>query len=70
MLNRAVDARIRPDNPVRGVRPFKEEKRKGWLKPQELERLFALFDAHPNQQQAGAILLLAYTGARKGELSR
>jgi integrase len=67
LFNRATP-RLRSDNPVRGTKPFNEEKRKRWLNDEEMTRLWAVLDAEPNQLQARAIKLLVYTGARKGEL--
>lgn len=59
---------LRPDNPVRGVEKFNEEKRQRWLSDQELQRLLQALSNHPNQVAANAIRLQLLTGARIGEV--
>jgi integrase len=58
----------RTDNPCRGVERYHEEKRKRYLTPEELGRLFAVLAAHPCRQSANAIRLCLLTGARSGEV--
>jgi integrase len=59
-----------PDNPVRGIERFREEKRHRWLSDAELTRLIEALNAHPNQIAADAIRLQLLTGARIGEVLR
>lgn len=68
----AVDRELRPDNPVRGVRKFKEGKRERFLSNEELARLGeALKKAEGegvNLYAIAAIRLLVLTGCRKNEI--
>ena len=57
----------RDDNPVKGVERFREERRERFLSTDELARLVAVLRSHPNRRSANAVLLLAMTGARRGE---
>lgn len=59
---------LRPDNPVKGVEKFAEEKRHRWLSDAELARLTKALNEHPNQTAANAIRLQLLTGARIGEV--
>ncbi len=68
----AVEIGLRPDNPVRGVKRFKDKKFERFLSPSELARLG---DTLSTAQQDGenpfavaAIRLLVLTGARKSEI--
>ena len=68
----AVEIGLRPDNPVRGVKRFKDKKFERFLSPSELAQLG---DALSMAQQDGenpfaiaAIRLLVLTGARKSEI--
>jgi integrase len=58
---------MRDDNPTRFVERNVEEKRSRYLTLDELGRLTAALDAHPNQQVANAVRLMVLTGARRGE---
>lgn len=58
----------RADNPATGVAKFQEENRDRWLREEELRRLIAVLDHHPNQRAANIVRLLILTGARKGEV--
>jgi len=58
----------RPSNPAKGIAKFHEEKRDRWLSDEELARLLAALDDHPNQPAANAIRLQLLTGARIGEV--
>ncbi len=68
MMNLAIDWGWRTDNPCRRIPRFQEEKRDRWLSTEELERLCAALDKHPNQVSANAVRLLLLTGARRGEV--
>lgn len=68
----AVETGLRPDNPVRGVKRFKDKKYERFLSPSEMAQLG---DALSTAQQEGespfavaAIRLLVLTGARKSEI--
>jgi integrase len=69
----AVARHMRSDNPVRGIKRYPDKKGETFLSPAELARLG---DALAKHQAAGAnpaavaiIRLLAFTGARKSEIS-
>ena len=68
MFNLAVDWGWRPDNPVKGIERYQEEKRDRWLSNEELRRLCEVLDGHPNQRAANAVRLQLLTGARLGEV--
>jgi integrase len=59
--------RLRPDNPCKGVERNREDARKRYLKPDELERLTKALAEHPNKDAADVFRLLLLTGARSGE---
>jgi integrase len=63
---------IRPDNPVRGIKRFKDRKMERFLSIDELTRLgFALSAAEvegENKHALAAIYLLAVTGCRRSEV--
>lgn len=58
----------RDDNPVLGIEKFQEQKRDRWLSEEELNRLGAILDQHPNRKNVMIIRLLILTGARKNEV--
>jgi integrase len=69
----AMRRRVRPDNPVRGVRKFRERKLERFLSPAELARLGeALAAAESLGVESpfaiAAIRLLVLTGARRNEI--
>jgi integrase len=68
MFSLAVEWEWRRDNPVKGIGRYEEEKRDRWLSDEELRRLCAILDHHPNQRAANAVLLQLLTGARPGEV--
>jgi integrase len=68
MFNLAVDWGWRPDNPVKGIERYQEEKRDRWLSNEELRRLCEVLDGHSNQRAANAVRLQLLTGARLGEV--
>lgn len=68
MFSLAVSWGWRPDNPVKGVERFQEQKRDRWLNTKELERLTHALAKHRDQRAANAIRLLLLTGARRGEV--
>ena len=67
MFNLAVKRKMRLDNPAIGVEHFEERPRRRYATDEEVGKLRAVLDAHPNQQAANAIRLLLWTGARSGE---
>ncbi len=68
MFSLAVSWDWRTDNPAQGIKKYQEQKRDRWLKEDELKRLIAVLDNHPNQKIANIVRLLILTGARKGEV--
>jgi integrase len=68
MFALAIKWRMRPDNPCKGVERNREDARKRYLKPNELERLTKALAEHPNQDVVDIFRLLLLTGARKGEV--
>ena len=63
----AVKWRLRSDNPAKGVERNLENKRRRYLKADELRRLLDALDAHDDQQGADVIRLCLFTGCRSGE---
>jgi integrase len=68
MFNLAVEWKWRSDNPAKGVERYQEQKRERWLSDEELRRLCAVLDEHPNKRAANAVRLQLLTGARLGEV--
>jgi integrase len=68
MFNRAVEWKWRPDNPVKGIERYEEQKRDRWLSDNELRRLCTVLDEYPNTPAANAVRLQPLTGARLGEV--
>ena len=68
MFNLAVEWKWRPDNPAKSVERYQEQKRERWLSDEELRRLCAVLDEHPNMRAANAVRLQLLTGARLGEV--
>ena len=67
MMTFAVKAKMRTDNPVRGLERNPEDRRERFLSAQELAALAAALAEHSDQRSADAIRLLVLTGARRGE---
>ncbi|MEP7241547.1 MAG: site-specific integrase [Devosia sp.] len=69
----AVDRQLRADNPVRGVKRYADRKGETFLSAAELAKvgaaLTALETAGANPSAVAIIRLLAFTGARKGEIA-
>jgi integrase len=55
-------------NPAAGVKLFHEEKRRRFLQPDELPRLFAALRKEPNADLRDFVNLAMWTGARRGDL--
>jgi integrase len=70
MFGLAIQWRLRADNPARGIPRYPEERRDVWLRDDQLKRLTAALEQHPNRDSANAIQLLLLTGARKSEALR
>jgi integrase len=68
MFALSIKWKMRSDNPTLGVERNVEQKRKRYLKPDELTRLTAALAAHPDQAIADALRMLLLTGARKSEV--
>jgi integrase len=69
----AVARHMRSDNPVRGVKRYPDKKGETFLSPAELARLGEALAKHEaagaNPAAVAIIRLLAFTGARKSEIS-
>jgi integrase len=68
MFNLAIRRKWRADNPAVGVKRNFEDKRHRYLSPDEIARLVAALDGHPQRMSAAALRLLLLTGARRGEV--
>jgi integrase len=68
MFALAIKWRLRPDNPCKGVERNREERRKRYLKDNELAALTKALAEYPDQQTANIFRLLLLTGARCGEV--
>jgi integrase len=68
LFNLAIRWEMRPDNPAQRIERNPEEPRHRYLNADELVRLFAAMEKHPNRQGVDIIRLLALTGARRGEV--
>src|SRR5262249_2544083 len=68
MFNLAIRWKWRADNPCKGVERNQEEKRKRYLKGEELAKLTEALAELEDQQAANIICLLLLTGARRGEV--
>src|SRR5262249_24001510 len=56
------------ENPTKGIKFNRENRRERYLKPDELVRLLEALAAYHNQEAANVIRLLLLTGARRGEV--
>lgn len=68
LFNRALDDGWAGASPARGIKKFKEQKRKRYLTEEELPRLFAALRATPNRDLADYALLLLFTGQRESQV--
>jgi len=68
MFALAIKWRLRPDNPCKGVQRNREQARKRYLMPDELDRLTIALAEHPDPQGADIFRLLLLTGARRSEV--
>ena len=57
-----------PDNPVKGIERYREDRRDRWLSDAELARLLMVLTQHQNQRAANAVRFQLLTGARIGEV--
>jgi integrase len=67
MFTLAIRWKMRPDNPAKGIERNAEHKRKRYPSADELKRLIAALDKHPDQQAADIFHLCLLTGCRSGE---
>lgn len=69
----AVSRQLRPDNPVRGVKRYADKKGQTFLSASQLAKvgaaLLASEEAGASPSAIAIIRLLAFTGARKGEIA-
>lgn len=70
LFNRALDDGWAGANPARGLKKFKERKRKRYLTKEELPRFFAACHDTPNRDLADYVLLLLFTGQRESLVRR
>ena len=70
VFNCAIRFEVLPPhtNPCKGVEPFELQLRERYLRPDEVQALFAELDVNPNTMVGQVIRLLLYTGARKREV--
>ncbi|MGO9454981.1 MAG: tyrosine-type recombinase/integrase [Candidatus Binataceae bacterium] len=68
VMTKAIEWKLRPDNPCKGIKRYPEEKRETWLQADAIARLDAALDAHGDNTVANAIRLILLTGARRGEV--
>ncbi|MGO9607825.1 MAG: tyrosine-type recombinase/integrase [Candidatus Binataceae bacterium] len=68
VMTKAIEWKLRPDNPCKGIKRYPEEKRETWLQTDAIARLDAALDAHGDRTVANAIRLILLTGARRGEV--
>ena len=68
MFSMAIQWRLRPDNPCKGIKPNKEHGHERYLTENELGRLLAALDGYRDQRIASIFRLLLLTGARLGEV--
>jgi integrase len=59
---------IKTDNPVQGIKPFKEHKRQRYLSPEELQRVNAALLDEPDWRWRAWFPLAVMLGTRRGEL--
>ena len=67
-MRHAVDKHYRADNPCRHVKRYREQARVVHATREQLDRLYAALEKHPNRQAGNAVKLLVWTGARRGEV--
>ncbi|MBX9621588.1 MAG: site-specific integrase [Alphaproteobacteria bacterium] len=68
MFNFAIRWGWRSDNPVKGIKKYKEHGRDRWLNDEEVQRLLTSLNNYRNQNVANAIRLLVLMGSRKTEV--
>jgi integrase len=70
VFNCAIRFEVLPPqtNPCKGVELFELQLRERYLRPDEVQSLFAELDVNPNTMVCQVIRLLLYTGARKREV--
>jgi integrase len=68
LFSLAIEWRMTEVHPCKGIERNPEEPRDTYLDHDQLERLLAALEDHPNKVAANAIRLLVLTGARSGEV--
>jgi integrase len=63
----AVKEALRHDDPSAAIKPAHEDRRENYLDPEQIARLVAALQAHPEKISASAILVLLLTGCRLAE---
>lgn len=67
MFSLATEWGYRADNPARGIKMFREEKRDRWLRPDEIRRFFESLAQEPELGVRAALTFILLTGSRRGE---
>jgi len=68
MFNRAWEIGWKGENPADRITKFREEDRDRFLQPEELRTFFQALAEEPNQTARDCILMLLWTGARRGDV--
>jgi integrase len=68
LMHYAIKHGYRMDTPCASIERYPEHSRVVHLTREQLDRLYAALEAHPNREAVNAIKLLVWTGARKSEV--
>jgi len=68
LMRYAIKKKYRADTPCVGLKRYKEKARVVHTTREQLDRLYAALEAHPNRQAINAIKLLVWTGSRRNEV--
>jgi integrase len=68
LMRYATSNEYRTSNPCARIKRFPENQRFVELQRDDLNRLYAALDRHPNRRAANAVRLLLWTGARRAEI--
>ena len=68
LFNFAAEEGFDKPNPAIGITPFPEQERDRFLSAEELPRLFTALEEEPNELFRDFILVLLFTGARRGNV--
>ena len=70
LMRYAIKKKYRADNPCSGIKRYPERERERFIHTsrEQLDRLYAALEAHPNRQAVNAVKLLVWTGSRRNEV--